>query len=52
MEEPVFKDYKEKQKYYRERSKTGRVFYDSGKRTTRKGIRRIKGVPFRKEENK
>lgn len=46
MKEPKFKDYKEKQQYYKERSRTATVFYDSGKRSTRNGTRRIKGVPY------
>lgn len=50
MEELNFKDYKEKQQYYKERRTLGKVFYDSGKRTNRKGIRRIKGVPYRKNK--
>lgn len=41
-----FKDYKEKQKYYKKRSKKIIARYDSGKRVTRKGIVRIKGVPY------
>lgn len=52
MKEPVFKNYKEKQQYYKERSKTGTLFYDSGKRITRSGQRRTKGVPYRKESEK
>ena len=38
--------YKEKQEYFKERSKRGIVFYDTGKRVTKKGNRRIKGVPY------
>lgn len=52
MKEPKFKDYKEKQRYYKERSEQAALFYDSGKRTTRKGDRRIKGVPFVNEEKR
>ncbi len=52
MKEPKFKNYKEKQGYYREKSKQAIVFYDSGKRTTRKGQTRIKGVPYRKPSEK
>lgn len=44
-----FKDYKEKQKYYKERSKKIISRYDSGKRINRKGIVRIKGVPYVKD---
>ena len=46
MKEPKFKDYKEKQQYYKERSNRILGRYDSGKRTTRYGERRIKGVPY------
>jgi len=52
MKEPKFKDYKEKQAYYREKNKQATVFYDSGKRTNRKGQTRIKGVPFVNEEKR
>lgn len=52
MKEPKFKDYKEKQRYYKEKSKMGTLFYDSGKRTTRKGVRRMKGVSFVNEEKR
>lgn len=46
MKEPKFKDYKEKQRYYEDRSNRIVSRYDSGKRTTRKGEVRIKGIPF------
>ncbi len=46
MKEPKFKDYKEKQQYYKERSNRILGRYDSGKRTTRYGETRIKGVPY------
>ena len=46
MKEPKFKDYKEKQQYYKELSKKKTIFYDSGKQTTRSGERRIKGAPY------
>lgn len=55
MKEPKFKDYKEKQQYYKERSNRVLARYDSGKRTTRYGERRIKGIPYvkpSKEVNK
>ncbi len=52
IKEPVFKDYKEKQQYYKEKNKTRVLIYDSGKRVTRSGQRRIKGIPYKKEVNK
>ena len=52
MEEPKFKDYKEKQAYYKEKSKQAVLYYDSGKRTTKSGERRIKGVPYINKEKR
>ena len=52
MKKPKFKNYKEKQQYYKEKSITGTLFFDSGKRSTRNGQRRIKGVPYVKESEK
>ncbi len=46
MEKPKFKDYKEKQVYYKERSKKVIAKYDSGIRFNRKGEKRIKGIPY------
>lgn len=46
MKEPKFKDYREKQQYYKEKSNRILGRYDSGKRTTRYGETRIKGVPY------
>ena len=46
MEEPKFKDYKEKQEYYKSRSKRVIARYDSGIRFNRKGEKRIKGIPY------
>jgi len=51
MKEPKFKDYKEKQEFYKERSNRVLARYDSGKRTTRNG-ERIKGIPFVNEEKR
>ena len=50
MKEPKFKDYKEKQEFYKERSKKILSRYDSGKRYSKSGKVRIKGIPFVNEE--
>lgn len=52
MEELEFKDYKEKQKYYKEKSKRVILKYDSGIRFNRKGEKRIKGIPYVKENER
>lgn len=44
-----FKDYKEKQEYYKEKSDRVIARYDSGKRTLRSG-EIIPGIPFVNEE--
>lgn len=50
MKEPKFKDYKQKQKYYKARSEVAILFYDSGKKVTKKGVK--KGTPFVNEEKR
>ncbi len=46
MKELKFKDYKEKQEYYKSRSKKVISRYDSGIRFNRKGEKRLKGIPY------
>lgn len=45
-----FKDYKEKQKYYKDLSKRRNVFYDSGKEVGVFGQTLKKGKPYVKTE--
>lgn len=52
MKEPKFKNYKEKQQYYKDLSEKGTLVYDTGKRTNKKGVRRIKGVPYINEDKR
>ena len=52
MKEPKFKNYKEKQEFYKERSNRVLGRYDSGKRFSRSGELRIKGIPFVNEEKR
>ena len=51
MKEPKFKNYKEKQEFYKERSNRILGRYDSGKRVTRSG-EIIPGIPFVNEEKR
>ena len=46
MDEQKIKDYKEKQEYYKDRSKRVISRYDSGIKFNRKGEKRIKGIPY------
>lgn len=46
MRKKKFKNYKDKQRYYADRSEMVLSRYDSGKRVTRRGEVRIKGMPY------
>lgn len=46
-----FKDYKKKQKYYKNLSEnSAKLFYDSGKRTDKHGVVIKKGTPYVKQK--
>lgn len=48
--EKEFKDYKEKQRYFREKEKQVKIFYSSGKVKNEKYGIDLKGIPYVKEK--